>query len=251
MENTAPLTTFCFPVPQESAQKSEVTLLREQVTAMAKLIDDRDRRNQRDEVAEAERQAKEEASKPQAFLQADMLQQRLIRLDEAARRVGHPNSERYNLILQRFTHNSSKPNVGQLIMTLLSTKEESALLEKERKFLKSTTHQTPTKAAADAPGEGAHAEGRLPPASPTAMGHPQDPYSLYHQWATMVGAQPQFSPPGRYGRRGGSYSPHRSGRGRYPHRDDSRESRDQREDKCYRCGRPGHFARDCVHKDTK
>lgn len=217
---------------------------------MAKAMAERERRKETDEVADAERQAKEEAGKPQAVFQPDTLQQRLIRLDEAARRVNHPNTERYNLVLQRFTHNRSAPEVGQLVLTLLSTKEESALLEKERKFLKKSAPK-PT-----APTEHAHPnepwaqlaqQPQTPPGQNRALA---DPYSFYQHWAAMAPAHPSYSTPGRYNRRGG-YSSHRGGQRRHFPRDDTRDNRDNRDEKCYRCGRLGHFARDCGQKDQK
>lgn len=136
--------------PQETEKPSEVTKLKEKVESMCRLLEDREKRRHRDEVQEAEREAKEEAMKPPAQLQPDVLHQRLVRLDEAARRAAHPGVEKYNIVLQRFAFNRDSPKVGQLVLNLLSTREEAALLEKERKFLKRCPTQ-PTTQTADTP----------------------------------------------------------------------------------------------------
>ena len=49
------------------------------------------------------------------------------------------------MVLQRFTFYKVKnpAKVGQLILSLLSTPEETAILDKERKFLKSTSSAQP------------------------------------------------------------------------------------------------------------
>ena len=59
-----------------------------------------------------------------------------MQLEETARRLNHANLERFRIVLQRFTYNKSLSNVGQLVLSLLSTKEEATVLEKKHKFMK-------------------------------------------------------------------------------------------------------------------
>ena len=69
------------------------------------------------------------------LLQVDVLHHKLVRLEEAARRASHTSKDSFGIVLQRFTYCRGLPSVGQLILNLLSTMEEAAVLEKEGKFL--------------------------------------------------------------------------------------------------------------------
>ena len=78
---------------------------------------------------------KDEASKGQVVI--DSLHEKLIILDNIARKQNHDLKDKINLILSRFHIHKNKPKVAaDLVLKLVCTKEEEAVLDKEHKLLK-------------------------------------------------------------------------------------------------------------------
>ena len=88
------------------------------------------------EVERARREVKEEATKG---IKADMevLHGKLLHLEHVARKGDHKDKDKFTLVLSRFVAHKGKPSfAASLMLTLLSTKEEAAIYEKEQKMIK-------------------------------------------------------------------------------------------------------------------
>ena len=67
----------------------------------------------------------------------DALYEKLLLLDNMARKTNNNCKERTAMIVTRFNAHKSKPSfVAALVLNLLCSKEEEAVLEKEQKLLK-------------------------------------------------------------------------------------------------------------------
>ena len=64
----------------------------------------------------------------------------LIHLDNTARTSDHAVKDNYSYILQRFIHNKALSNVGMLVACMLSSKMESAIMERENKLKSHSGH---------------------------------------------------------------------------------------------------------------
>ena len=64
-------------------------------------------------------------------INVDMVQLKLMHLEEVASWANHDNRELYALTLQCFLCHKQNPKVGFLITSLLSSAEETKLFEKE------------------------------------------------------------------------------------------------------------------------
>ena len=95
------------------------------------------------ELAEFERvrrEAKEEAAKKQ-LANMDILSQKLLLLESMAVKLNHGSKTETTKILSLFHANTSNPGFAvQLILKLLSGKEEESILDKEQKMLKQYTY---------------------------------------------------------------------------------------------------------------
>lgn len=91
-----------------------------------------------DEASEYERvkrEVKEEAQKTE--VNTDLLHEKLVTLENFARRTNHANKEKLNMILGRFHAHKSRPSfVAALVLKLVSSKDEETILEKEQKLMK-------------------------------------------------------------------------------------------------------------------
>ena len=88
------------------------------------------------EYERAKREVREEAQKPE--VNVDILHEKLVSLENVARRTGHPNKEKLAMTLGRFHAHKSRPSfVAALVLKLVSTKDEESILDKEQKLMKS------------------------------------------------------------------------------------------------------------------
>lgn len=245
--------------------------------ALSKAIGEKEQKAQKDEVREALREVKEEAMKRPELVHPDVLHQKLVRLDDVARRAGSPDREKYSLVLSRFSYYRTLPNLGYMVLDALSSKEEAALFDKERKHLKKmassqslmqNTHNqanpyqmvstgTPAPAQMYAPqavsSQVATQQVFSSPMAPTQMFSPQmapmqvlSPqvtHMIPNQMAAplMGPQQGQFMEhPDQYGQSWGQWSPARGPRTKGTGRPTNL--------KCFKCKRVGHLIRDCPVK---
>lgn len=108
----------------------------EKLDELAKKVDDKKRIDDATDVDRAKREVKEEAGKAEVNL--DLLHEKLIHLESVARRTNHESANKLNLILKRFNvHKKMSPSfVGSMVLEQISSKDEEAVLNKERKCYK-------------------------------------------------------------------------------------------------------------------
>ena len=204
----------------------EVADLRAELRSLAAQLTERDRQQQRDEVADAERDVKEEAMKRAEVMSVDTLHQKLVRLEDLARRANHPKTEKFWVILQRFTYYKNLPNVGQLILDLMSTQQEAAVFERERKFLKKSVVQAPQNVWPNVP--------------PQQWQSPASGYAGHPSFGHGQGFRGQYS-----GQASSAPYTISNPRGNSPRAPNRRPPSMSMVGKCYRCKQPGHFIKDC------
>ena len=194
--------------------------MREELASIKKMVKQQQEAGKKDNIDHALRAAKEYAARSQD-LNIDTLQMKLIRLDELARRHDHHDKERISFILQRFLYHKHENKVGLLVATLLSSKTEAAIFEKEQKFFK--VHGSGTQMANDSRAQKrAKQEATATSGPPSGGFYPPFPYPSF----------PHFQPAAS-----GGFSPRppsspqrapRKGRGR-----------------CYKCNSDSHYMADC------
>ena len=88
------------------------------------------------EYEHARRDVKEEAQKKQ--LNVDLLHEKLVMLENVAKKVNHRNKKKLNMILNRFHANKAEKSsfVAHLVLKLISSKDEETMLENEQKLRK-------------------------------------------------------------------------------------------------------------------
>lgn len=164
------------------------------------------------EFERAKRDVKDEAAKSQVDI--DRLHEKLLILDNLSRKNNHELKDKINLILSRFHIHKSRPIfAAALVLKLVCSKEEEAVLDKEQKLMKSF-HMT----------DNSNAD-----------------YSIVNQhhfssWAGPVGPyfrQPYVMPP------------------RLPsHAQRRPRPRFSSSQLCFKCNKPGHLVRDCPLTQT-
>ena len=98
-----------------------------------------DKKKEDDEISEFERTkraVKEEASKTKVDI--DILHEKLIAFENLARKRNHELKDKITLILSRFHIHKNRPAfAAALMLKLVCSKEEEAVLDKEQKLMKS------------------------------------------------------------------------------------------------------------------
>ena len=86
------------------------------------------------EVERARRDVKEEATKG-AKADMEVLHGKLLHLENVARKGDHKDKDKFTIMLSRFVVHKGKPSfAASFMLTLLSTKEEATIYEKEQKI---------------------------------------------------------------------------------------------------------------------
>jgi len=170
-----------------------------------------DKKKEDDEISEFERTkraVKEEASKTKVDI--DILHEKLIVLENLVRKRNHELKDKITLILSRFHIHKNRPTfAAALVLKLVCSKEEEAVLDKEQKLMKS-------------------------------FGFMDNRDNLYNVQSMLPSSH---VPPGFMGQFNHPYVPPP----RFPEHRRPRP-RTQATPKlllCFRCNKPGHFVRDC------
>ena len=84
----------------------------------------------------ARQDVKEEAQKKE--VNVDLLHEKLVTLENVAKKVNHQNKEKLNMVLNSFHANKPEKSsfVAHLVLKLISSKDEETMLEKEQKLRK-------------------------------------------------------------------------------------------------------------------
>ena len=187
------------------------------------------------EVERARREVKEEATKG-AKADMEVLHGKLLHLENVARKGDHKDKDKFTIVLSRFVAHKGKPSfAASLMLTLLSTKEEATIYEKEQKMIKRFGDETPPPSVASqaymSPLQAAIALQQMAQTWPTnsagiPMGTPLPitPFTMNNyppppmaRINPVRGPRPRTMTP-QYG---------------------------VNKAVCFRCRRPGHFSRDC------
>ena len=103
---------------------------------MSKKLEEKKKTDEMAELERVRREAKEEAAKCE-LANMDVLNQKLVLLESLAAKLNHSSKKEMTMILSRFHANKYNPGfAANLILKLLSTKEEESILDKEQKMLK-------------------------------------------------------------------------------------------------------------------
>ena len=175
------------------------------------------------------REVKEYALRKPGDIDRDVLFAKLLHLEEKVRRVNHKLAKTLSFIIARFHVHKGEDYAPRLVLGLLSSKEEAAILTQEQKFLKlQKTLAKDEKDQGDRPGSG-DVSSHPPLQAPQAQYPPPPP------WYTGPTA---YYPPWYGGgrARGRRFQP-RGGRGR--------GAQFPAPGGCFICGAPDHFVREC------
>ena len=188
------------------------------------------------EVERARREVKEEATKGE---KADMevLNAKLLHLENVARKSDHKDKDKFTIVLSRFVAHKGKPSfAASLMLTLLSTKEEATIYEKEQKMIKrfgegalpSSSSKTTTSDANPPQASPAYPVQTWPMNS---AGMPLVLPQMVPFWQSNMGVPLPPMP--------SAANPIRSPRPRLNTTPYANKA------VCFRCRKPGHFSRDC------
>ncbi len=211
--------------------------LKKEMLELAREVKHQKEKGEQDSVDALLQDVKEYASTRD--LNPDVLYSRLVRLEETARKHNNKNRNRYHLAINRFLAQKDTLDdkaLGNLVLMLLASSDEHAMLERERKLTKRLEGEEKKKAKADK-------HDRKDDKKEVAVKPPGD---LGTQWPMYAwppyfpGQLPPFLPPGNMPP---PYMPPPF----MPQRTNFRFS-GSRNGRCYKCGKPGHYARSCVDK---
>ena len=109
--------------------------LAEKIEKLEKELKEKKSSDEASEFERAKREVREEAQK--AEVNVDVLHEKLVTLENVARRTNNPSKEKMTMILSRFHAYKATPSfVAHLVLKLVSNKDEESILEKEQKLMK-------------------------------------------------------------------------------------------------------------------
>ncbi|CAC5370045.1 unnamed protein product [Mytilus coruscus] len=189
----------------------QIKTLEDKIADLEKRLEKKQADDELSEFERAKRDVKDEAAKGKVDI--DVLHERLILLDNLARKQNHDLKDKINLILSRFHIHKNRPNfAAALVLKLVCNKEEEAVLDKEQKLLKTfglnDVHSDNYNMQSH--NFNLHGPGFMGGSFGQTQGH-------------TYGMPPRFSGSPRRGRpRGNNHN------------------------LCFKCNKPGHFVRDCT-----
>lgn len=217
---------LCLRINSECVGVLQLRTLEEKVADLQRQLVDKKTADEASEVERARKEVKDEAMKADGA-NMEVLHERLIILENVARKANHDSKDKYTMILSRFHVNKSKPSfVAALVLKLLSSKEECLILDAEQKLKK--IFDTNTSSAMQTPAWGTPYANVFPnlatpgPSSAFPGMQPTFPWSAPYQPFAPRGSSSSFSPRPRM-----------------------RTPFSGRPQLCFRCRRPGHLIRDC------
>lgn len=239
------------------------------IERLEKRLDEKSKKDEDTEFERLRREAKEEASKWEENV--DTVHEKLLLLDNVARKTNHTMKEKISMAVTRFLYYKATPSfAANLVVKLLSTKAEEAVLVEEQKLIKcfgaaasnAYRHQAPAPQ---------YPYGASPFEVPKYMQTPQNSYGplvppgqapgvMQWNWGPQPtgpvfqsGVQSANQWPANPALQGGMQLPNHARQApgfNFGTRSRSRPS-PYKQQQCYRCNRIGHFVRDCPLGDKK
>lgn len=210
------------------------------IAKIKKLEDDALTRRSTEEVERSLREVKEYASKKPTSIDRDVLFQKLVLFEQAARTNNHALADKATYALRRFHAHTDLDTVTQVVLAILSTKEEAALLAQEQRALKSRRLLK----AKDDPADNSKPkttpdQGFAPPPTANAafQGYAATQWPYPNPWGQMT---PQWQPRWRAN----------NNRGWRNTRPDHQGNSTRPRGPCYLCGQGGHYMKDCPNAGT-
>ena len=108
--------------------------LSEKLESLEKQLKEKKTADNESEYERARRDVKEEAQKKE--VNVDLLHEKLMILENVAKKVNHQNKEKLNMVLNRFHANKAEKSsfVAHLVLKLISSKDEETMLENGQKL---------------------------------------------------------------------------------------------------------------------
>ncbi len=111
-------------------------MLEQKVEILSKQLTEKKKADETSEFERVKREAKDEAVKG-VGVNVDILHQKLILLESLAGKMELEKKSEITMILSRFQANKASPMfAASLVLKLLSSKEEEAILDKEQRLMK-------------------------------------------------------------------------------------------------------------------
>lgn len=107
----------------------------DKIEGLEKQLKEKKETDEKSEYERAKREVKEEAAKKE--VNTDLLHEKLVTLENLTRKTNHVDQEKTSMTLRRFhAHKSNLSFVAVLVLKLVSSKDEEAILEKEQRLMK-------------------------------------------------------------------------------------------------------------------